>query len=194
METPAGDAVTISPGCLHNGRETQQFPRIIPRINQARKTAFLNLGKTINFFKKADTKHGGRLNVNRLSLWGASQRTESRKRLGIFEYLNSLAFFFSTPGLDGGGAAADPGQCEPPGDWTEALGKEKARPGTEQRLPFPAFPQHKRQQSPPGTHFQHGGKKKIPRNGPSGFKQEHPAVFKGFFFLVLLSPGMEGMS
>lgn len=98
METPAGDAVTISPGCLHNGRETQQFPRIIPRINQARKTAFLNPDKTNNFFKKADTKHGGRLNVNRLSLWGASQRTESRKRLGIFEYLNSLAFFFRLQG------------------------------------------------------------------------------------------------
>lgn len=55
----------------------------------------------------------------------------------------------------------DPGKSELPGDWTAAMGKEKARLGTEQRLPFPVPPQARHKHEPSSdTDFQQG--KKIP--------------------------------
>lgn len=53
----------------------------------------------------------------------------------------------------------DPGKSELPGDWTAAMGKEKARLGTEQRLPFPVPPQARHKHEPSSdTDFQQGKK------------------------------------
>lgn len=82
----------------------------------------------------------------------------------------------------------DPGKSELPGDWTAAMGKEKARLGTEQRLPFPVPPQARHKHEPSSdTDFQQG---KNPRNGSAGLKHRSvgnpPPIFKVPFWSLSL--------